>query len=102
MKKLLHATEGDTYNESCLLHQSLKNAHIVDFQGSIWLHELRGVIPLLLSFDVMIPEYIENDLMIPSKYFRCVVFFSRPIILASPQLISDGHVACVWPIHQAY
>ena len=34
MKKLVHATEGDSYNESCLLHQSLKNAHIVDCQGS--------------------------------------------------------------------
>ena len=82
MKTLVHATEGDTYNESCLLHQSLKNAHIVDCQGSIWLYELRGVIPLLLSF---------ND-MIPSRYFRCVVLFSRPIIFASPQLISDVHV----------
>ena len=54
----------------------------VQFWG-IWLYELRGVIPLLLSF---------ND-MIPSRYFRCVVLFSRPIILASPQLISDVHVA---------
>ena len=26
----INATEGDTFNESCPIHQSLKNAHIMD------------------------------------------------------------------------
>ena len=61
------------------LFQSLKKEHIVDCQDSIWLQEYRGVIPLLLSLSDM--------------NFRCAVFFSRPMIFASCQLMFDGLIA---------
>ena len=84
MKKMCICHPRVTHTiEQTLLFQSLKKAQIVGCQGSIWLYVLKGITPLLLSFNVITP----------SRYFRCNVFFSRPIIFASCQLISDEHVA---------
>ena len=47
--EILHATENHKMDQF-LYFQSLKNAHIVDCQGSIWLYALRGGGELSPSF----------------------------------------------------
>ena len=74
---------GDTYNEKGFSYRSFKYAHIVGCQGSIWLYEFKGMIPLLLSLIVMIP----------SRNFLWAVFFSLPMIFAASQLMTAEHVA---------
>ena len=51
--------------EQTLLFQSLKKAQIVGCQGSIWLYVLRGITPLLLSFNVITPS--ESCKITPSE-----------------------------------